>query len=158
MPVAAPVDVIAFRSALERGESATASYVKLLGLRVESFAELMARVEQGFAYRTLERFQHNTGLSASQLADLIHVPWRTLMRRRATGRLLPEESDRLLRAARIFALVLALFEGNVESACAWFVAPKTALGGHSPLALARTDLGVREVEQLVGRLEHGIPV
>lgn len=34
--------------------------------------------------------------------------------------------------------------------------PHLALGGDSPLALADTELGAREVDDLLGRLEHGV--
>ena len=34
---------------------------------------------------------------------------------------------------------------------------KRALGGATPLGFARTEPGVREVEDLLGRIEYGIP-
>jgi putative toxin-antitoxin system antitoxin component (TIGR02293 family) len=58
--------------------------------------------------------------------------------------------------ARVFARALALFDGDADQARAWLSAPQPALGGMPPLVLARTDLGAREVEALVDRLEHGV--
>jgi putative toxin-antitoxin system antitoxin component (TIGR02293 family) len=78
-----------------------------------------------------------------------------MARRRREGRLLPAESDRLLRAARVWGLALELFEGDADAARRWLAAPSRALGGKPPLEVARTEIGAREVEQLVGRLEHG---
>jgi putative toxin-antitoxin system antitoxin component (TIGR02293 family) len=95
-------------------------------------------------------------MSIPALASLIGVPERTLARRRAAGRLAPEESERLLRIAGIFEKAVDLFEGDVPAAVRWITAPRKALDNHSPLAYSRTEPGAREVENLIGRLEHGV--
>ena len=95
-------------------------------------------------------------LPIGEVAALIQIPPRTLTRRRSGGRLQPDESDRLLRAARLFQLTVELFESNIDAARAWFSSPKKALGGKTPLEFARTEVGAREVENLIGRLEHGV--
>ncbi len=91
-----------------------------------------------------------------QLGALIGISQRTLARRRVEGRLLPRESERVLRIARVFDLSAALFEHDIASANVWLRAPKRVLGGEAPLAFARTELGAREVESLIGRLEHSV--
>jgi putative toxin-antitoxin system antitoxin component (TIGR02293 family) len=98
----------------------------------------------------------NVGLSREALADLVQIKPRTLDRRKEGGRLRPEESDRLLRAARVFGGTIALFEGDADAARTWLSSPQRALGGAVPLEMARTEVGAREVESLVGRLEHGV--
>jgi putative toxin-antitoxin system antitoxin component (TIGR02293 family) len=45
---------------------------------------------------------------------------------------------------------------DVAGAISWLAAPKKALGHETPLAYSRTELGAREVENLIGRLEHGV--
>ena len=114
-------------------------------------------MRKGFAFSTFERFRRNTSLSQQDLSDLTQIPARTLNRRREAGKLEPEESDRLLRASRIFGRALELFEGDREAAKHWLSTPQVALGGLVPLELAKTDVGAQEVEALVGRVEHGIP-
>jgi putative toxin-antitoxin system antitoxin component (TIGR02293 family) len=49
-----------------------------------------------------------------------------------------------------------LFEGDRDAAVEWLTTPQTALGDRVPLDLARTEIGAREVERLVGRLDHGV--
>ena len=73
----------------------------------------------------------------------------------ATARV--EESDRLVRASRVFGRALELFEGDDEQTRRWLTTPATALGGRTPFDLARSEVGGKEVETLIGRLEHGIP-
>jgi hypothetical protein len=38
----------------------------------------------------------------------------------------------------------------------WLSRPLPALADHRPIDLARTDVGTREIELLIGRLEHGV--
>ena len=132
-------------------------YVALLGLRTYQPIRIYAQLQKGLGYTAFERFQRNTGLSAAALAELIQLPARTLARRKEAGRLLPDESDRLMRAARVFGRALELFEGEPEAARHWLTSKQPLLGNLVPLDLSSTDLGARAVEQLVGRLGHGIP-
>ena len=92
----------------------------------------------------------------SRLAATIGIPERTLARRRVSRRLTPDESERLLRISAIFEDAVDLFEGDVAAAVNWLNTPRKLLGDRSPLAYARTETGAREVENLIGRLEHGI--
>jgi putative toxin-antitoxin system antitoxin component (TIGR02293 family) len=114
-------------------------------------------VRKGLGYSAFSRFQRNTGIPSAAIAELIQIPTRTLTRRKAEGRFAPEESDRLVRAARIFGRTMELFEGDPAEAREWLTAPQPGLGGRVPLEFARTQVGAGEVENLVGRLEHGIP-
>jgi putative toxin-antitoxin system antitoxin component (TIGR02293 family) len=46
--------------------------------------------------------------------------------------------------------------GERAKASRWLHKPNRALGGVSPLSLLDTDLGTREVEQILGRIEYGV--
>jgi putative toxin-antitoxin system antitoxin component (TIGR02293 family) len=131
-------------------------FASLVGLRTRDPLEILRRVERGLAYSALERFQTSTGLSTSELVEAGVIAQRTLHRRKEQGRLDPGESDRLLRLSRVFGGALALFEGDAPAARQWLAAPQQGLGGKTPMALLRTDVGSREVEALVDRLEHGV--
>lgn len=95
-------------------------------------------------------------MPVTTLASVIGIPGRTLARRKASGKLAPEESERLLRISNLFEKCVELFEGDVTAAVNWLTSPKKALDNHPPLLYARTELGAREVEELIGRLEHGV--
>jgi len=45
---------------------------------------------------------------------------------------------------------------TTRSVVDWLTRAQPALGGAIPLELAKTGLGTREVEALIGRLEHGV--
>ncbi len=127
-----------------------------LGLRTENAAELVALVEEGFEFERVGRFQEASGLSLERIARAAGIPLRTLARRQAQGRLGRDESDRLLRVARVFDLAVDLFEGDTAGARAWLQRPQPGLGDQVPLEFAATDVGAREVEKLIARLEHGV--
>ncbi|MGI8402838.1 MAG: type II RES/Xre toxin-antitoxin system antitoxin [Gemmatimonadaceae bacterium] len=132
-------------------------YLALFGLRKYDPLHAVDQIQRGFSYSALERFQRNTELSLRILAQIVEIPERTLARRKATGRLAPDESDRLARFSRVFARAIELFEGDPDAAREWLTRPVHALGGKEPLELTSTDAGAIEVERLIGRLEHGIP-
>lgn len=149
-------DLDRFRQQLREGQPGPHAYVVLLGLDTFDAHGLLRALQRGIAYRAFERFRRNTSLSVDRLIDLINIPRRTLTRRKADGRFLPDESDRLIRAARLFAKTLQLFEGDRDATVEWLMTAQPALGGGVPLDLARSELGAQEVERLVGRLEHGV--
>jgi putative toxin-antitoxin system antitoxin component (TIGR02293 family) len=131
-------------------------YVDLLGLRTYETVDLHSRIEEGLSYDSLERLQQVLEVPISELGRFVRISPRTLARRKEVGRLQPDESDQLLRLSRLVGLALQLFEGSLEEARSWLQTPNLALGGGSPLGFATTDVGARAVEQLIGRLEHGV--
>lgn len=149
-------DLQCFHTFLRKGGPGPNSHVILLGLRLFETPDLLKAIQRGFTYHTFERFQRNIALPVESVMLLVNIPRRTLTRRKNEGRFAPEESDRLVRASRVYGKALELFEGNINGASSWLLAPQRGLGGAVPLALAQTDVGSREVERLIGRLEHGV--
>lgn len=131
-------------------------YVVLLGLRTFDWTSLIRAVERGFSYEAIEHLQRNTAITIDTLLNWLQISTRTLARRKQQGGFEPEESDRLLRAARVFGKALELFEGDRDAAAEWMFSPLPALGGETPIEISRTELGSREVENLAGRIEHGV--
>jgi putative toxin-antitoxin system antitoxin component (TIGR02293 family) len=149
-------DLQRFRQFLDRGAPGAYAHVVLLGLETFDAPGLLKSVGKGLAFRTFERLQQNTAWPLERLLDLIGIPRRTLTRRKREGRFPPDESDRLLRAARVFGQTLGLFDGDRQAATDWLTAAQPALGGAVPITLASTDVGAREVERVLIRLEHGV--
>lgn len=149
-------DLERFRDALRAGRPREHAYSLLFGLKLLDARGVVKLVEAGLPYRALERFQQNADLPIRELAEAISVPLRTLDRRKSAGKLEPEESDRAIRVSRVFAAALGLFEGDDEAARAWLKKRQPLLGNERPIDLVRTEVGAREVERLVGRLEHGV--
>jgi putative toxin-antitoxin system antitoxin component (TIGR02293 family) len=150
-------DIGEYVARLKTGRPDVYRFAALVGLRVKNRAELLERLEKGLSYRALVRFQQNAGMPMSEVADVVRITPRTLTRRKEEGRLQPDESDRLLRASRLFALALELFEGDAKAARTWLMSPQLGLGGARPFDCVKTDIGAKEVEDFIGRIEHGLP-
>ena len=145
-------------SQVRRGPEGEHLYVSLLGLRTFGTAELHSRLEEGLSYEAMERLRRVLDLPLSKVSEVLQIPPRTLARRKEAKRLQPDESDRLVRLSRLVGLALKLFEGDLSGTRSWLSAPHAALAGETPLEYATTGVGAREVENLIGRLEHGIPL
>lgn len=84
------------------------------------------------------------------------IPDRTLDRRIAKGEMLKiEEADGLARLLRVVKAARELFQ-NDTNADTFLRSPNPALGERTPIEMAQTDIGAREVETIIGRLSHGI--
>jgi putative toxin-antitoxin system antitoxin component (TIGR02293 family) len=60
-----------------------------------------------------------------------------------------------LARASIEALACDVLGGR-DKASRWLDTPNKALGGRKPLDLLDTELGVREVEEILGRIDCGV--
>lgn len=128
----------------------------LLGVNVRDSFALARRVETGLSFHSMERLSKKSGLPLETIRTAVRIPPRTLVRRRSDNRLTPEESDRLVSVSRLIALAIELFGGRVENAARWLTSPNRALGRLTPIDVAKTEVGSREVENLIGRLAHGV--
>lgn len=116
--------------------------------------KMIQSVKRGVPYREFEELRERLGVPAGLLARVIGVSERTLSRRKQEGRLQPDESDRLYRIVRLYHRAVEVI--GEKPGAEWLTTPKRFLGGQSPLEFADTEIGAYEVEQALGRLEHGV--
>lgn len=126
----------------------------LTGAPAGDVPDLVAAVREGLPVDAVDRVLAGGSLSPAEL-DRLAIPRKTLSHRRTLGRLSPEQSDRLVRVLRVLSEAEETF-GARDRAHAWLRRPTSALGGHAPLELLDTDIGARRVEDLLGRIAHGI--
>jgi putative toxin-antitoxin system antitoxin component (TIGR02293 family) len=129
---------------------------RILGVMAESSGELIRQVGRGFSFQALHALESHSGIPVAQIVRILGIPSRTLARRKASGRLTADESEKLLRLSSTFENALELFDGNPRQALAWLSSPKKEFEDQTPLEYSRTEVGAREVEDLIGRLEHGV--
>ena len=116
---------------------------------------MIQKVKKGLPVKSFEKLGKKLGVSDNLLAQIVNIPRRTLTRRKQQGRLNAEESEKVLRIARLYDKALDVFEDE-KSAEKWLKEPARGLGGDIPLEYAKTELGAREVERLLSRIEHGV--
>ena len=122
---------------------------------IRSEIDLLDAVSRGLPTVAVDAAVHSGILSADE-ADRLVIARRTLAARKARGQdLTRDESDRLMRVARVNAVSLEQF-GSAEKAGRWLRKPNRALGGRVPLELLATGEGARVVEETIMRIAHGL--
>jgi len=117
-------------------------------------SKLIEALRAGLPVQELQDLQASLAVPMEKLVPMLDISKATLHRRKASGRLGPAESDRVVRYARLMGKAVEVLESE-ENARRWLTAPQVGLGGAVPLAYAETEVGAREVEDLLGRIEYG---
>jgi putative toxin-antitoxin system antitoxin component (TIGR02293 family) len=125
-----------------------------IGRVVRSSEDMSAAIREGFHHGAVEGLLESSGLTLQEIATALDLSVRSLQRRKNQGRLARYESDRLYRLARLMTLA-DYFLGDHQVALEWLKRPNHALGGVAPLAIVDTELGAREVENVLGRIGYG---
>lgn len=113
-----------------------------------------ATVKSGLAARQVEEFLSSGRLNRSDVRMV--VPDRTFERRLSENQVLKiDEADAIFRLIRVRDHALRVFDTR-DRAERWLGLPNPELDGSRPIEMARTDIGAREVEGVLGRIEHGI--
>jgi putative toxin-antitoxin system antitoxin component (TIGR02293 family) len=125
--------------------------------RLSSF-DLADEVSRGLSVAAVDRVSDKIAPDDPNLRYRL-IPKATLARRRRTPgrRLSRDESDRVARLARIWESAMDVWKS--EPAAQRFLGnPHPLLAGRIPREFAiESELGAREVENLLGRIKFGIP-
>jgi putative toxin-antitoxin system antitoxin component (TIGR02293 family) len=131
---------------------------RILGLKstVRSVADIADAVESGLPKQSLERVVDRAGIEGPARVKLMQrvVPAATFKRRQ---RLKLVESEKTERLARVIALAELLWDDDAE-ARRFLATPHPELGRRKPIEAGLTELGARQVEDLVMRALYGLPV
>jgi putative toxin-antitoxin system antitoxin component (TIGR02293 family) len=127
---------------------------RTLGRSLSSDRDMREAVRAGFPPAVVEKLMQASGLTLKELAGALDLSPRSLQRRRRSGKLAGFESDRLYRLARLVAIANE-YLGDSERARCWLKRPNRALGGLAPVAALDTEVGARQVENILGRIAYG---
>jgi putative toxin-antitoxin system antitoxin component (TIGR02293 family) len=118
-------------------------------------AKLVELLRIGLPVKELNDLQATLAVPMEKLGPMLGISKATYHRRKAGGKLDQAESDRVVRFARLMGKAVEVLESE-EEARQWLTAPQFGLGGAVPLEYAETEVGAREVENLLGRIEYGV--
>lgn len=127
------------------------------GMTTKEFtpSRLIRALKEGLPVHELDELRGDLDLPMEKLVPMLGISKATLHRRKAAGRLDVAESDRVVRFARLLGKAVSVLE-SIEDARRWLTSPQVGLGGSIPLEYAETEVGAREVENLLGRIEYGV--
>lgn len=129
--------------------------IQSIGIQAKNTDDIISALKQGFPADSFDKLRDRLKVSDNLLSKIVQIPKRTLTRRRQDGRLRTDESERVLRIARVYDKALDVLE-NEEAVENWLKKPARGLGYKIPLEYADTELGAQEVINLLGRIEHGV--
>ncbi len=123
----------------------------------DSFA-LITRIQKGLPFTSLERLEKHYRMTRKELLFMIGISASTAKRRQLQGKMSVQESEKIVRYARLLDSALGLMEGNKDSALRWLATPARGLGGQTPLDFAAISFGAQWVEKIIGQIEHGVVI
>ena len=129
--------------------------VSSIGIQTKNIDEMIVILKQGLPADAFDKLRDRLKVSDNLLSNIVQISKRTLNRRRQDGRLRTDESERVLRIARVYDKAFEVFESE-EAVEGWLKKPARGLGHKIPLEYSDTDLGAQEVVNLLGRIEHGV--
>jgi putative toxin-antitoxin system antitoxin component (TIGR02293 family) len=131
---------------------------RVLGRTVHNMRELDAIVREGVPKRALDTFI--ASLTATSRGADLTVSLRNKIVPRATyqrvDRFNLQVGETTERLARLYALALSVFE-NRAAAARFLMNPHPELDDRTPFDVALTEIGGREVEEVIERGLHGLP-
>ena len=129
--------------------------IQSIGIQAKNTDDIISALKQGFPADSFDKLRDRLKVSDNLLSKIVQIPKRTLARRRQDGRLRTDESERVLRIARVYDKALDVLESE-EAAENWLKKPARGLGYKIPLEYADTELDAQEVINLLGRIEYGV--
>jgi len=128
----------------------------VLGRPMSKSGALAELVREGLPIKALLLLAERLDMRQAEISEKIGIPKRTLSRRLTQHeRLTAAESDRAVRLAQVYSTAAETL-GDGDKAAAWLKTPNRALRGGRPLDQLDTDPGVREVEDVLGRIAYGV--
>lgn len=125
-----------------------------LGITPKSDFDLAELVEHGLPTGSLSLLK-DKGLSFSEISQIVIAP-RTLKHRKARGESLSlEETDRVVRVARVIVLAESIFVDPAK-ALLWLRTPDDRLANRNPMSLLQTEAGGRLVENMLWQIDEGV--
>lgn len=121
-----------------------------------SWHELGQSLRLGLPFNQVTLLQKQLGITLSEVADYLNIADRTLLLRKKNGKLNATESDRLYRLMQLVQQSYVLMDDNVAAVQSWWKQPCRGLGNRIPFQEAKTEVGARAIEALMGQLMHGV--
>ena len=122
-------------------------------LMAEEPAALARAVREGIPASRFDALKELLDVPMGTLTEVVGISASTLSRRRKRGALNKDESERVLRIARIALRAVEVLDGP-ENARKWLTEPSRALSGAETLLSAATAPGARDVSRLLTRPAH----
>jgi putative toxin-antitoxin system antitoxin component (TIGR02293 family) len=118
-------------------------------------ATIREAVKEGLDFAWFDHLAALYDASGTAFARIVGIDTRTLSRRRREGKLTARESSSLYNLAVLYEHALEVL-GDSEIVRLWFNTAAPAFAGLTPLELIDSAPGIKEVDNLLVRIEQGV--
>jgi len=122
---------------------------------ITTIHQQIVQIHAGLSFRAVQNLQKALDVPMEKVASVLGMSRATLHRRKIQGKIDKEESEKLVRYQRLLKKAEGVF-GDAKAAREWLTNNQAGLGNAVPLDFAKTEIGAREVENLLGRIEYGV--
>ena len=130
----------------------------VLDLPMTDSVKVHQLLERGLPYGKLSKFVKFSQLPMAKLLPILGMSESTNLRRKHAKRLNTTESDKLLRVAKVYQVVLELFNGHNDSVARFLLDPHYYFQDQTPLSVMSTEVGTERLRIFALRLMHGVMV
>lgn len=114
------------------------------------------KARQGMLRSEVDEVAGLAGLTDLEMARILNMSDRNLHRIKPDQRLSRDASERLLLLTNLLRHGLDVFDEDAETLANWLRSPIRELNSQAPLSLLDTTTGFGLVDDVLGRIEHGI--
>ncbi|MFD2787348.1 type II RES/Xre toxin-antitoxin system antitoxin [Hymenobacter rubripertinctus] len=141
--------------------TSVASMVELMGgpavipQLVRNEMDLLAVAIKGISVQAVRALQRHLGFSNREMSVVLGVSESTLTRREQTHKPLTlDEGEKAIQLSAVLAKGMDVFEEEADFHF-WLNSPIPALGSQKPKDLLHSVIGRAQVQDVLGRIEHG---
>lgn len=116
----------------------------------DTFARTVDAIRHGYSKRSVAKLATQLKVTQAQLLHAVGLSPRTIRGRK--DRLTSLETDRLVRVEQVFQKAQEVLGADAAN---WMTDPAYGLGGTKPLDMLDTEVGTREVFNLLGSIQWG---
>ena len=117
--------------------------------------DFISLIRKGISMKSLNHLMRVTGISSSEMADIIHTSDRTLRRYTSETLLNPEQSERAIELASLYSRGEEVF-GSSDAFKEWMNSTVLSIGNKKPKELLDTSIGIELLIDELGRIEYGV--
>lgn len=134
------------------------AYTALFPTAIEKYAPytVIDKSREGVPRGEVDRVANLVSLTDKEMARILNMSERNLHRLRSEDRLARDASERLLLLTNLLGHALDVFDGDAETVADWLRTPIRELNHQPPLYLLDIATGFGLVDDVLGRIEHGI--
>lgn len=123
--------------------------------RSQSEVEYIHYIRKGLPNSVIPELGIKMEITDDDLSSIFHVSKRTLIRRKPSDPLNPEQTERAIELARLYVRGEEVFDA-LDNFKEWMNSKILALGNKKPKAFLDTSLGINLVLDELTRIEHGV--